>query len=660
MRLIIPLLLLILLLSSCAPKHPINIEEALDKMSTENRDKFEKVFDFFRSEEQKLQAAYELVVNINDYSFYSGEPIQTYEVLFDVLEKKPKNYRHKIPWYSKEVSNVIDSLETTIGPFDSSRLRVVNDTDAISSDFLINYINQAFKARQNPWAKEVSFEDFCNYVLPYRNNMAKLEDWRSMILEKYKWIYDSIKPETDILEVAKLLNKDTELAFSNGLSRYPIPISTTNILRAGFGNCPDMSNYKAMVMRAFGIPTSIDYIPQWGDDHQAHTWNSIQDKHGNWVDFGEVAIDSNARVAYKYRLAKVFRKTLHKNQLWLDLQATVNNELPSFFSNARNTDVTRQYVPVTNVNLQMKGIPKGKKVVYLCTFNNKDFTAVDFAIINKKKLAVFTDVGRNLLYFPMYYSDNTFISANEPFIITKKGAIQHITPEKNTQKMVLTRKYHLYPRKVNWLKSLVGGKFQGANKTDFSDTITIASINKIPSQHYESLQINIQRKFKYYRFLFDKNELKIPYDGDGAGISEIEWIGNDGSKLIGKPFGTPGKEYNIYTPELAFDGNVLTFFEDARDMVTSKWVGTEFKTPRSLSKIKFRARNDLNNVQVGDSYELFYWGAKNFVSLGQKVAKDTLLIYENIPKGGVYLLRNLSHGTEERVFTYEKDKQVWW
>ena len=372
------------MLFSCQPKHPVMVERALKEMSRENQQKFQKVLDHFQSDDKKLKVAYKIIENINDFSALTGDPIEKYEVLFDILEKKPKNYRHKIPWYSNDLSNLIDSLEPTIGAFDSSRLRIVNDSDAMSADFLINYINQAFDAWQNPWSKNVSFDDFCNYILPYRNNTSKLEDWRSLILKKYNWIYDSIHNGSDITEVARLLNKDTELAFSNGLSRYPVPISTTNIIRAGFGGCTDMSNYKAMVMRAFGIPASIDYIPQWGNDHQTHTWNSIQDKNGNWVDFSEAAIDSNTRVAFKYRLSKIYRKTLDKNKRWEHLQNISNNNIPSLFKNARNLDVTNQYIAVSNVKLKLETIDNNYKAVFLCVFNNKGFTAMDFCYDRSK------------------------------------------------------------------------------------------------------------------------------------------------------------------------------------------------------------------------------------------------------------------------------------
>jgi len=54
------------------------------------------------------------------------------------------------------------------------------------------------------------------------------------------------------------------------------------------------------------------------------------------------------------------------------------------------------------------------------------------------------------------------------------------------------------------------------------------------------------------------------------------------------------------------------------------------------------------------------WNNQTFVSLGQQTASDTLLVYKKCPKNAVFWLRNLSGGKEERVFTYENNRQIWW
>lgn len=45
---------------------------------------------------------------------------------------------------------------------------IIYDIKKLTSDFLIRNIDLAFQVWKEPWAKEVSSNDFCRYILPYR------------------------------------------------------------------------------------------------------------------------------------------------------------------------------------------------------------------------------------------------------------------------------------------------------------------------------------------------------------------------------------------------------------------------------------------------------------------------------------------------------------
>jgi hypothetical protein len=284
---------------------------------------------------------------------------------------------------------------------------------------------------------------------------------------------------------------------------------------------------------------------------------------------------------------------------------------------------------------------------------------MDITVIKNEKMS-FKKLGRNVLYFPFYILNNQLISAGSAFIIEKDGKVVFINPKNETNNLTLTRKYPLHHRKLAWLRCLNKGKFQAANRMDFSDAVTLATVKKDASQHFEQISLEPDKEYRYYRFLFDSTELLLEYDVAGASIAEIEFINPIGQIIQGKAIGTDAKNYSEYTPEKCFDGNKLSFFEDPRINVSGKWVGLELEKPEKVSKIRYLARNDMNNVQIGDLYELFYWDNTTFISLGQQIAKDTLLHYNNCPSKAIFWLRNLSGGKEERVFTYENDNQIWW
>jgi hypothetical protein len=71
-------------------------------------------------------------------------------------------------------------------------------------------------------------------------------------------------------------------------------------------------------------------------------------------------------------------------------------------------------------------------------------------------------------------------------------------------------------------------------------------------------------------------------------------------------------------------------------------------------------RNDGNCVEVGDKYQLLMYVGGNWKTLAWIRARDTKLVLKNMPSGGLYILKDCTKGNEERIFTYENGKQVWW
>ena len=114
------------------------------------------------------------------------------------------------------------------------------------------------------------------------------------------------------------------------------------------------------------------------------------------------------------------------------------------------------------------------------------------------------------------------------------------------------------------------------------------------------------------------------------------------------------------TMKRAFDGNVLSSPKTVKTQ-NDAWVGLVLGRVVSISKLVYLPRNDDNFIKEGELYELFYWD-REWKSLGRQVGSRQLqyLEYDNVPDNALLLLRNLTKGKEERIFTYEDGKQVWW
>lgn len=86
----------------------------------------------------------------------------------------------------------------------------------------------------------------------------------------------------------------------------------------------------------------------------------------------------------------------------------------------------------------------------------------------------------------------------------------------------------------------------------------------------------------------------------------------------------------------------------------------DFGNPVNIDYIRYIPRNDDNNVKCGDTYELLYWDDNHWQSMGVVVSDADSVVYDNAPTNALFLLRNHTQGTEERIFTYEEGRQQWW
>ena len=89
------------------------------------------------------------------------------------------------------------------------------------------------------------------------------------------------------------------------------------------------------------------------------------------------------------------------------------------------------------------------------------------------------------------------------------------------------------------------------------------------------------------------------------------------------------------------------------------WIGLDLGEERDVRGVAYCPRNDSNNIYSHCTYELFFW-KDGWHSLGKRSGQKDSLVYENVPSGGIFILRNHTEGKEERPFVYEDNSQVWW
>ena len=619
----------IFLFCTCKNSADQSLSFALN-LSGENRLELEKVLTHYNSNPKdslKYEAAVFLIENMPYHSYIS--PDTRFEEVFDSIQKYPYSVLRRDIF-----ENMLDSVSKKVVRTKSKR---IYDIENLSSEFIINNIELAFKAWYKiPKEKRASFDDFCNYILPYRCSNEPLEsDSRKKLFEKYSWVYRIINQNGTIESILDSVTSEFKfINFEQIRKHYSPPLSISQIQKSKLGACDDGVNYFVNVFRSLGLICSKDYVSQWGNHNlSGHSW--IYTKYGNQEYSTGVGGKVDNKVKYSKESIPKVNRLLYRHQ---------NN---STFS-PLTIDVTDEYVNTLDLEIYNAfDAPNGNP--FLCIFNSStEWRPVAYGSTNNGQTFSFKKTGTNVLYLAAIIHENQITPINYPFFIDKDKNTHFFKPIKNEQDSVLiTRKTGFtVPRKrnkMNWLKSLNTGFFEGSNNSNFKNSTKLHEISNLLSTQINKIDIDIKRKFKYIRF---------NANGKESFLAKLTFYDKDNIKLEGKVI----KENTIsYIWENgAYDENPLSF-SGGKGFT----LGLKLNTAKSIGSIEFQARNDDNHINIGENYELFYWD-KTWNSLGMKIAKDTLLSYNNVPKNSLLWLRNLTKGKEEHVFTVDKDGNQKW
>lgn len=634
-----------LLLVGCH-KYDSRLEEAL-VLAKNNRSELEKVLYFYEKDSLKLEAAKFLLRNMPGHYSYNGGDINKY---YDAVDSVLLNVK-----CSKE--EMRDTLEKVSQQF-TVKYTTISDVEIMKSDYLIANIERAFRQwEEGEWATHLSFQDFCEYLLPYKSvELQPLDDWRDTIKVLYtKRLYElkyCAAYKNSAVWAAHCVNnclKDSVRPYLLGSGIYPIHRLSTK-LQMPFGVCQDYVEMTTSIMRSSGIPVVEDFTPQWPFLDLGHSWNVLLANNGKHIPFG--GAESNPGEPHKLgeKMAKVYRRIYALDEDMMDLLVS-EKHVPKTFQTPYIKDVTTEYMATRDIEISIDS--KGSKYAYLAVFNNPSWIPVAFAKI-KGNTVRFKDLGSNVLYLPVCYSENEVQPVGNPFILTSKGRIEMITPNKEVlQSMTLYRKYPLFRHVQDIAYRICGAKFQVSDSPTFEDTLSIHKIEKWGTRGEEIDVPVLDKKYRYWR-LYQPEYFH-------CNVAEIVFIERDSHlRNQGEVIGVPGSWNNDpkTCKEAAFDGDLLTFFNSA--LPVGGWVGMDFGHPVDIEKIIYTPRGDGNTIDIGDEYELFYWSDHRWTSLGRQVATTVQLNYEQIPSGALYFLKNLTKGKEERIFTYVNGEQVFW
>jgi hypothetical protein len=151
------IIILLLTLASCN-HHPNYLEHALKAAGT-NRPELEKVLAHYKGDTLKYIAAVFLIENMPGHYSYAGSGVLEYYALGEKIlqsELTPVQQRDSL-------RNISDAQ------FPGLAQNTVSDIEIMPAAYLIKNIDAAFELWESkPWAQHLSFEQFCEYLLPYK------------------------------------------------------------------------------------------------------------------------------------------------------------------------------------------------------------------------------------------------------------------------------------------------------------------------------------------------------------------------------------------------------------------------------------------------------------------------------------------------------------
>ncbi|MFH1747766.1 MAG: transglutaminase-like domain-containing protein [Planctomycetota bacterium] len=407
------------LVAGCAT-WPADVEMSLSKAGG-NRAELESVLKHYQHEgdQQKLQAAQFLIANMDGHgyiltAFYDQDGN---EVEFEALD-----YPNLA-----EAQAALDVLEKKHGELDYDTKRFEADLETASAEYLIENIDLAFQAwREKPWARDLTFEAFREYILGYRGDNEPVNSFRPSCLARYADLPGKMKDPTDVYEVADLVRRDVNqwVPFNDLYYLHPTDQSFEEMTHSRNGRCGDISNMMMYAMRSVAIPAAVDFTPWWADRDNNHAWEVILDAQGR----GKARLLSRA--------AKVYRKTFAIQRDGLACRAGEDAKLPRYLNSRNYKDATDQYIDTTDVTLRLEsGKPAGTRFAYVCVFNGGKWRPIHWGALDGDRVT-FTKLGRHVAYLPAYYVDEEVVPASSPFILTDAGDVRPLTGDGDARQSI--------------------------------------------------------------------------------------------------------------------------------------------------------------------------------------------------------------------------------
>lgn len=660
---------------------PPDVSAALEKAGN-NRISLEWVLKRYEKDPEKYKAACFLIANMPFYH-QQGRVSNVDPMAEQFRHAADSIYCYFLKNLSDEKRNIPDTVKALRSLEAEFRKKVqatrfadphvvaehLPDITTLDSTFLIEHIEHAFALRTySPLVRQLSFEDFCNWVLPYRST-----DFYPFVFPAtlfFKWFDHHLRTnETDSVQLIADRYKHAENHLRSFLGKYPFSdhIGAAELFWNGVHDCVDIANYGANVMRACGVPALVGYNSsnKLYTGHHYHV--AVIDKKGRWCTFSP---ETNLPMFRDQRF------TQSTNILYIYFGKRKNNPaglcekgepLPPNLDNPCIEDHTERIMKTVRLTLPYEAVVPNR-LAYLATFNSQvGLQAVTWGLVDKKKKQVtFEKVVPEQVYYPVYCIGGNKLKAfgcpfriknneNAPDSFRMESIVQDTESEKIS--VQLQRKFPVKPASRRLAEQTIGTIVIASHKADFKKADTLACITHTPLCDWQDLELNNTTAYPYYRIVSPPKDPHIR-------LSEVEFLtlASYGytNVMEASPLMQGGdRDSADYVRLLAeplskcrwrkeYDGNVQT----APEAYPS--INFHLKKPQVVNKLRYAIKHAGNAITYGDSYQLFVWEEGEWRLQWTRMAAAKGLPAATLETGKIYWLHDLTQGTEEMPFTIDR------
>lgn len=550
------------------------------------------------------------------------------------------------------------------------RVAVRPDVQALDGGFVRRVVDHAFALRgRSPWARQLSFADFCEYVLPYR------------VIGSYPLVTDPTSVDSLF---ASILRADTAQSPVDVAARYnhyvvwlrrtggKYPFRTNSglpeLLYWGNHDCVDIAHYGGLALRAAGIPVAVEYNSAYRLFEGRHFMVAVRLADGTWCPF-------SPEYSTPYAGSGDFSSCLNLYRLHFGQQAdnpfslrAPGEPLPAGLDDPCIEDVTACYLPLGRVTLPVPSVvPRSRRLAYLATFRGSEgVLAVTWGRIDSlTRHVTFGRVVGDNLYFPVYCDERGRLRPfGRPFWLAAdstcaSGFRVDMMPAATGRRVrtVLRHKFPVKARLAGQARRMAGMVVLGSDRADFAVADTLARLDRVDGPYWADLPLRVERPYRFYR-------VAAPADFPYLHMGELQFLTR---RDYGYDLTMTPTEIGVYVPadtarrdtawvrlldepldkckwRKEYDGNVQT--------APARWpnVTLRLKEPRWVHAVRYVPKHAANTVERGHLYRLRRWDSR----LGWQTEWVRPARYEfveaDLEVGTLYWLSDLTSGKEELPF----------